>query len=97
MRKEKRILRKKMKRFHEEQIKHAENPLMQKESRRFYRPVHDIMKEFRPHNKACRDNNELILNETPMMMNRWNQYFQNLLGGSEMESKLSEKGRRIRN
>jgi hypothetical protein len=64
---------------------------MQKESRRFYWLVHDITKEVRPHNKACRDNNGLILNETPVMMNRWNQYFQNLLGGSEMEVSYMRK------
>jgi hypothetical protein len=43
------------------------------------------MKAFRTLIKACRDSNALILNETLAIMNNWKQYFQDLLGGPEME------------
>jgi hypothetical protein len=37
------------------------------------------------HTMKHADCNGLILNETPVIMNRWKLYFQDLLGGSEME------------
>jgi hypothetical protein len=43
---------------------------VQKERRRFYQ-VGDIKRDIRPHIKECGDNNGLILNETPIIMNRW--------------------------
>jgi hypothetical protein len=63
----------------------ASNLCRQKESIRFYLLVDDIRKEFRPHIKACRDSTALILNDTLGIMNKWKQYFQDLLGRSEME------------
>jgi hypothetical protein len=65
-------------------MKQTENCCRQKESR-FYWLVKDIKKEFRPHIKACRDSNGLILNKSSAIINRWKQYFQDLLGGTEME------------
>jgi hypothetical protein len=62
---EKIILRKKKRRFYEEQTDQAENLHTQKESRRLYQLVNDIRKEFRPCIKARRDSNGLILNENP--------------------------------
>jgi hypothetical protein len=91
MRIEKRIIRKRKRRFYEEQIKQAENLHTQKESRRFYWLVNDIRKEFRPHIKAHKDSNGLLLNETPAIMNRWKWYFQDLLGGAEMEVSYMRK------
>jgi hypothetical protein len=89
MRTEKRTLRKK-ERFHEEQIKQAGNLCMQKESRRFYQ-LDNIRRDIRPHIKACGGSKGLILNETPAIMNRWKLYFQDLLGGSEMEVSFMRK------
>jgi hypothetical protein len=40
---------------------------------------------------TCRDSNGLILKETPAIMNRWKQYFQDLLGGSETKVNYMKK------
>jgi hypothetical protein len=82
MRIEKRMLRKKKRRFHEEQVKQLETSIHR---RRFYRLVNDIGKDFRRYIKALRDSSGLTLNEIPAIMNRWKQYFKDLLGDSEME------------
>jgi hypothetical protein len=68
---QKRIVRKKTRKFHEKQMKQAEPLCMQKESRRFFLLANDIRKECRPHIKACRDSDELNINKTPAIMNRW--------------------------
>jgi hypothetical protein len=82
---ETRTLRKKTRRFCEEQIKQAETLHTQEESRRYYQLVNDIRKECRPHIQAYRDSKGVTLNETPaVIMNRWKQYSQDLLGASEM-------------
>jgi hypothetical protein len=68
---EKRMFRMKKREFHEKQIKEAGNLHTQEEIRRCYQPVNNIRKEFRPHIKARRDSHELILKESPAIMNRW--------------------------
>jgi hypothetical protein len=52
---EKRIHREKKKEYCEEQMKQVEELHGQKESRRMYRLVHDIGKEFKPYTTVCRD------------------------------------------
>jgi hypothetical protein len=58
---------------------------MQNESKRYLQLVNDIRKEFRSHIKVYRNSNGLILNAPPMIMNRWKQCFQDLVGDPEME------------
>jgi hypothetical protein len=84
---EKRLHRKKKREYYEEQMKQVENLHTQKESRRPYRLVSNIRKDFRPYTKACRDNNGQILNETSVVMKRWKHHFQELLGNTEEEIK----------
>ena len=53
-----------------------------------YLLVNGIRKEY---TFACRDNNGLILNEPIQIMERWKQYFQTSLGGTEtLHSEISK-------
>jgi hypothetical protein len=79
MRRKKRIHRKKNKEYYEEQMKQVEKLHGQKESRRMYRLVNCFRKEFKPYMTVCRNSTVMILSEPFEIMERWRQYFQNLL------------------
>jgi hypothetical protein len=44
-----------------------------------YRLVNDIRKEFKRYTTACRESTGMILNEPSEIMERWKNFFQNLV------------------
>jgi uncharacterized membrane protein YgaE (UPF0421/DUF939 family) len=85
---EKRIHRKKKKEYYKEQMKQVEKLHEQKDSRRMYQLVNNIRKEFKPYVTVCRDSTGMILSELPEIIERWRQYFQNLL--TELDTTITE-------
>jgi hypothetical protein len=83
---ETRIHRKKKKEYYEEQMKQVEKLHGQKESRRMYRFVDDIRKEFKPYTSVCIDSTGMILREPSEIKEQWRQYFQNLLKNPDTKS-----------
>jgi alpha-galactosidase/6-phospho-beta-glucosidase family protein len=65
---EKRIRRKKKKEYYDEQMKQVQKLHGQKESRRMYRLVNDIKKEFKIYMTVCGDKTGVILSEPSEVM-----------------------------
>jgi hypothetical protein len=56
-------------------------------TRKFYRMVNDMRKEFKPRILACQKKDGETINNKSEILERWNQYFQELLEGKEENDK----------
>jgi hypothetical protein len=68
-----------------------ENLNSQKESRKFYKLVNNKRKDFKSRITACRKLNGKITNDKGKILERWKEYFKELLDGQEEEEQTQEE------
>ena len=78
-RQEKRLFKAKKRAFIEEIHQNIEENNTKNESRKFYRTVNNLRRDFKPTMMACRDINGEILNNRESIKRRWHQHFDQLL------------------
>jgi hypothetical protein len=82
-REEKNVHKKKKRTYQEEILKEIEELTSHNETRRFYRRVNDMKKEINPRILACQKKDGEIITNNCEILERWNQYFKELLDGKE--------------
>jgi mannitol-1-phosphate/altronate dehydrogenase len=94
LRGEEKTIHKKNKRIFQENIlKEIEELNLHNETRRFYRMVNKMRKEFKPRISACRKKEGEMINNKREILERWNQYFQELLEGKEENDETDNLGK----
>ncbi|CAK1583346.1 unnamed protein product [Parnassius mnemosyne] len=89
-RRREKYLHKRNKRSHEEQqLRETASSYTQKETRNFYNQVNTGRKEFKPRTTACRSKNGQLLNDKDEIVQRWAEYFRELLNSSVQTRPLS--------
>ncbi|CAH0722451.1 unnamed protein product, partial [Brenthis ino] len=88
-RREKHLHKKKKRLREEQQLREIASSYTQKETRNFYNQVNRGRKEFKPRTTACRSKNGQLLNDKDEIVQRWAEYFRELLNSSVQTRPLS--------
>ena len=83
-REEKRIHRRKKRKFQNDRLLEIETYREHKNIQTFYKVVNNERKSFKPRSNLCRDSEGNILTNKDGILNRWNEYFNTLLNGSHI-------------
>jgi hypothetical protein len=83
LRREEKKIHKNKRIFQEEILKETEELSSQNGTRKFYRMVNDMKNKFKPRILACQKKDGEIINNKSDILERWNQYIQELLEGKE--------------
>ncbi|CAK1591299.1 unnamed protein product [Parnassius mnemosyne] len=88
-RREKHLHKRKKRSYEEQQLREIASSYTQKETRNFYNQVNGGRKEFKPRTTACRSKNGQLLNDKDEIVQRWAEYFRELLNSSVQTRPLS--------
>ena len=84
-RKEKQIHKRKKKQYENEQAERLEELGQQNQTRKFYRDINNLRKDFKPKLKICKSRNGDIITEKGDILNRWKDHFCELLNSMEQD------------
>ncbi|PSN42661.1 hypothetical protein C0J52_13043 [Blattella germanica] len=89
-REEKKIHRRKKKIYFEEQLQRIEELNAQKESRKFYKLINNMRKDFKPRISTSRKKNGEITNDTNEILDTWKEHLKELLDGEDQVDTVVE-------
>ncbi|PNF36727.1 hypothetical protein B7P43_G12357 [Cryptotermes secundus] len=84
-RKEKRLHKKKKREYDKQELIELEHLRSSNEIRAFYQKLNKSRKDFQPRTTLCRDKEGTILSSDEEILERWPQYFEELLNGNVSE------------
>ena len=90
-RKEKQIHKRKKKQYEKERAERLEELGQQNQTRKFYRDINNLRKDFKPKLTVCKSRNGDILTEKGDILNRWKDHFCELLNSMEQDKGTSVK------
>ena len=84
-RKEKQVHKRKKKQYENEQVERLEELGQQHQTRKFYRDINNLRKDFKPRLTVCKSKNGDIITEKGDILNRWKDHFHELLNSTEQD------------
>jgi len=88
-RKEKQVHKRKKKQYGNEQVERLEELEQQHQTRKFYRDINNLRKDFKPSLTVCKSKNGNIIAEKGDILNRWKDHFHELLNSTEQDKRPS--------
>ena len=84
-RKETQVQKRKKKQYENEQVERLEELGQQHQTRKFYRGINNLRKDFKPRFTVCKSKNGDVNTETGDILNRWKDHFHELLNSTEQD------------
>jgi len=84
-RKEKQVHNRKKKQYENEQVERLEELGQQHQTRKCYRDINILRKDFKPRLTVCKSKNGDIISEKGDILNRWKDHFHELLNSLEQD------------